>query len=395
LGILKRVEKMSDQIIYWRRYLHTFPELSFHEVKTSNFVVEELRKIPGMKIHQAVGYPTAVVGTLTSGSGPTIAIRADMDALPILEKNKVSYQSKHTGIMHACGHDAHTAIVLGSANILSELFHERKIQGTVKFLFQPAEEHVDGTGLSGAPYMIQSGVLDNVEGVVALHMSPENNFGEVQINDGYSMANVDVFKAQIKASGGHGAYPHLGTDPFWMLSHVLQSLYAIPGRRVTPLEPAVVSVGKIQGGELSNIIPSVVELEGTIRSYSPEIRNSLVKEIYQSFQLVRNFRGEFQLQFIKEDPALYNDSQMNEFIRNAFGELYPNFKIIEKPFGLAGEDFAHMAQKVPAAMFFLGCSLADGKDRNLHTPHFDIDERTLLVGTAIFVEVAKRFLNKE
>ncbi|WP_068674906.1 M20 family metallopeptidase [Oceanobacillus sp. Castelsardo] len=393
--MLKRVERMEDKMIGWRRHLHSFPELSFHEIETSKFVVEKLQKIPGMKIQQAVGYPTAIVGTLTSGSGPTIAIRADMDALPILEKNDVSYQSKHKGIMHACGHDAHTAILLGSAHILSELFQERQLHGTVKFLFQPAEEHVDDTGLSGAPYMIQSGALNDVEAAVALHMSPENNFGEVQINDGYSMANVDVFKAQIKASGGHGAYPHLGTDPFWMLSHVLQSLYAIPGRRVTPLEPAVISVGKIQGGERSNVIPSIVELEGTIRSYSPEIRNSLLEEIYQSFQLVKNFGGEFQLQFIEEDPALYNDPQMNRYIRNAFSEIYPDFKLIDKPFGLAGEDFAHVAQNVPAAMFFLGCSLADGKERNLHTSYFDIDERVLSVGAAIFVEITRSFLDKK
>nr|WP_156291557.1 amidohydrolase [Oceanobacillus salinisoli] len=385
---------MKANLIKWRRHLHRYPELSFQELETSKFVERELKKIPGMKVEKAVGYSTAVVGTLSSGTGFAIAIRADMDALPIQEQNDVAYRSENDGVMHACGHDAHTAIVLGTAHLLSELFQEGHLQGTVKFLFQPAEEHVDESGKSGAPYMIQAGVLEDVDAAIALHMSPENRFGEVQIHDGYGMANADVFKAKIIASGGHGAYPHLGTDPFWMLTPVLQALYGIPGRRTSPLESAVVTIGSIHGGSTSNVIPTTVEIQGTIRSYTPEVRDTLYEEIQNAFQMVKNFGGDYDLQFIQEDPALKNDPRVNHIIKNVIKDVFSHFHIIDKPFGLAGEDFAHMAQKVPAAMFFLGCAV-DGKLRNLHTPDFDIDERVLPAGASILAEAARRFLTGE
>lgn len=393
LDVVKRANDMKDELIRWRRHLHSFPELSFHEKNTATFVCQELKKIPGMDVQKGVGYPTAVVGTLTSGTGPTIAIRADMDALPIKENNEVSYRSKVDGVMHACGHDAHTAIVLGTANLIQELFVKGEIKGTVKFLFQPAEEHVDEQGLSGASYMVRAGVLQDVDAAVALHMSPENQLGEVMVHDGYSMANVDVFRGKITGSGGHGAYPHLSTDPIWMLSHVLQILYGIPGRNITPLEPAVISVGKINSGKASNIIPSHVEIEGTIRSYSPEIRQRLLEQIEHAFETVKNLGGDYALKFIEEDPALYNTPSVNEFIKRTINEIYSDFNIIEKPFGLAGEDFAHIAKRIPASMFFLGCRKKEERIRPLHTAEFDIDERVLPVGTAILTGVAKKFLN--
>lgn len=392
--MLQQAEELAPQLVRWRRHFHMYPELSFQEVETSRFVAETLAKIPGMQVRTEVGYPTAVVGTLTTGAGPVIAIRADMDALPIQEKNNAAYRSRHDGIMHACGHDAHTTIALGAATLLAQSFYKGKLNGTVKFLFQPAEERADENGSTGAPYMMKSGVLDDVDAVLALHMSPEDLLGEIKVHDGYSMANVDVFQAKITGSGGHGAYPYLGTDPIWMLGPVLQAVYGITARRVSPLEPSVISVGKLESGFASNIIPTEVVIEGTIRSYHPEVRKIIHKELEQAFSIVKSFGGDYQLTITGEDPALKNNPDINYYIRETIEALFPQFKIIAQPFGMGGEDFAHMTQSVPGAMFFLGCALADGKARNLHTPYFDIDEQVLPTGTAIIAETVNRLLKR-
>lgn len=387
-----KAEDMASQLRNWRRKLHAIPELSFQEVETSRFVTHILEHIPGMQVETGVGLPTAVVGTLTTGSGPTIAIRADMDALPIQEENDHDYRSRNKGVMHACGHDAHTTIALGTATLLEELFQKSELNGTVKFIFQPAEERADEHGSTGAPYMIQAGVLDGVDAAIALHMSPEDPLGEIKINDGYSMANVDVFEATISGTGGHGAYPHLGTDPIWMLGPVLHVLYGIAARRISPLEPAVISIGKIQSGTTGNVIPSEVELQGTIRSYHPEVRETLHGELNKAFSMVEAMGGKYKLNIMTEDPSLNNDAVVNQYIRDVIRGLYPQFKMLETPFGMGGEDFAHMTRIVPGAMFFLGCGLPDGKSRNLHTPNFEIDERCLPVGVSIMAETVRRFL---
>lgn len=392
-SIVDRAQDLSEKIVSWRRDIHTHPELSFQEYRTSQFVSDMLNTIPGMKVEVGVGYATAVVGTLSSGEGPTIAIRADIDALPITEENKHSFCSSNHGVMHACGHDAHTSILLGVAHVLAESFGTGELTGTVKFIFQPAEECTDENGLTGAVHMVRAGVLEGVDCAIALHMSPENPLGEVQVNAGYSMANVDVFQATITGTGGHGAYPHLGTDPIWMLGPVLQALHGIVARKVSPLEAAVVSVGQVHAGSASNIIPSEVFVEGTLRSYRPEVRELLISEVEKAFSLVDILGGNYSFEVQRGEPALKNDETVNEWIKQTIGDLYPECKLINTPFGLGGEDFAYMAQQVPAAMFFLGCALPDGVKRELHTPIFDIDERCLPMGVAIMAETAKRFLN--
>ncbi|GAA0590530.1 M20 family metallopeptidase [Virgibacillus siamensis] len=390
----EQAEKLISQLSAWRRHIHMNPELSFDEVDTSRFVAQKLQEIPGMKVETGVGFPTAVVGTLSSGSGRTIAIRADMDALPVQEENGHGFKSRKKNVMHACGHDAHTAIGLGAATLLGELFQNGKLTGTVKFLFQPAEERADDLGSTGAPYLIQSGVLKDVDRVIALHMSPEDLFGEVKVHDGYSMAAGDVFEAKIHGSGGHGAYPHLALDPMWMLGPVFSTVHGIVSRRISPLDAGVISIGSIESGFASNVIPSDVTIKGTIRSYRPEVRDVLHKELDKAFSLVKPLGGEYDLSIRAEDPALANDPAVNQAIRKVFNDLYPDYTIKNMPFGLGGEDFAHMTKTVPGAMFFLGCGLDDGESRNLHTPNFDIDERVLPVGAAIFTEAARQFLTK-
>lgn len=392
MNTLLYVHKLSEEIVRLRRHLHQHPELSFEEYETSNFVSQQLSNIEGMQVEKGIGVETSVIGTLSRGKGPTIAIRADMDALPILETTNHSFPSKNGGVMHACGHDAHTAIALAVATIMGEIWKNSDIQGTVKFIFQPAEENTDAFGKTGSPYLIEAGVLKDVDCVIALHMDPEHEVGTVRIHDGYSMANVDVFQAKIIGTGGHGAYPHLGTDPIWMLGPVLQALHGIVARNISPLDAAVISVGEIKAGSASNIIPTEVYLQGTLRSYTPDVRIELEQRLEKAFSIVEAFGGSFELSVTRGEPALYNNPLVNATLKEVVSELYPTMNVIDIPFGLGGEDFSHMTNIVPGSMIFLGCSIPDGVNRDLHTPIFDIDERSLPIGAAILTQTLLDYL---
>ncbi|WP_185830430.1 M20 metallopeptidase family protein [Siminovitchia terrae] len=389
--IIEEARAIANELSEWRRHLHQYPELSFKEYETGKFVRSKLEQLGNVAIQTNVA-KTGVVGTLSSGSRPTIAIRADMDALPIVEQNEHDFRSKREGVMHACGHDAHTTILLGIAKIFSDRFREGKLSGTVKFLFQPAEEDTDEEGLSGAPRMIQEGILDGVEKVIALHVCPWQPVGVIQVNDGYSMANVDVFHAKIIGSGGHGGYPYMTKDPIWMLGFVLQAFYGLVSRRISPLDTAAASIGKISTGTASNIIPEEVSITGTLRTYSPEAREQLIKEVENVFKITESFGGSSSFTVERGEPALKNDPAVNTVLVQAAKDLYPELKVVREPFGMGGEDFGYMTQKVPGAMFFLGCSLGDRKKRDLHTNIFDIDERCLEMGVSILAETAMRFL---
>ncbi|MGM8212902.1 M20 metallopeptidase family protein [Virgibacillus sp. W0430] len=387
-------EGLKELLVRWRRDLHQHPELSFQEFKTSAYIVRELNKINNIQIKKRVGTPNGVVATVSSGTGPVIALRADMDALPIVEETKHEFVSKNKGVMHACGHDAHTSILLGTVHLISKQFAEGKLRGTVKFIFQPAEEDMDEHGLTGAPYMVESGVLDDVQAVLALHVSPWLPVGEIQINDGYSMASVDTFEATIHGFGGHGAYPYLTKDPIWMLGSVLQAFYGVVSRRVSPLDPVAASIGKVATGTASNVIPTEVKINGTLRSFSPDARRKLAEEVEQVFKIVQSFGGTYDFKLHKGEPPLKNDSQINKLLEDSVHHMHKTIKVHRGPFGMVGEDFAHMTEKVPGALFFLGCSLNDGIERDLHTSIFDIDENCLELGVEILSETVKRLLNK-
>lgn len=389
--LVSEVKEIEQQLVSWRRHLHQNPELSFQEYKTSQFIVEKLSEIEGISIQTNIA-KTGVVATITNGEGKTVAIRADMDALPITEKNEHGFQSINPGVMHACGHDAHTSILLGVATVLAKKAREGLFNGTIKLIFQPAEEEPDHEGLSGAPRMIQEGILENVDSIIALHVCPWEPVGTIQINDGYSMANVDVFQGKIKATGGHGGYPHLGTDPIWMLSFFLQAFYGMISRKLSALDTAVASIGQIQTGTASNIIPDEISITGTLRSYSPEIRDQLSDEVEQAFKVVESLGGSYTFEIQRGEPALNNDTKVNKMIIDAATELYPSLNIVQKPFGLGGEDFGYMTNEIPGAMFFLGCALLDGISRDLHTNIFDIDERCLPIGVSILTQSALKLL---
>jgi amidohydrolase len=391
--MLQKAQALSDELIRIRRDIHRHPELAFKEVRTAALVADTLREIGGIGVRTGIG-KTGVVGDLGSGDGPTIAIRADMDALPILEANDVRYRSETPGNMHACGHDAHTAMLLGVAHLLKEEFARGELRGNVRFLFQPAEEDEGGEEMSGAPMMIRDGALDGVDAVIALHVDSTQPFGEITIREGPSSAAVDTFKAWITASGGHGAYPHESGDPIWMLGPVLTALHGIVARRVDPMEPAVVSLGQVHGGAASNVIPAEVFLEGTLRSFDPRVREQLIEEVERAVAVVRAFGGDYRTDFHRGYPAGQNHPEVSAWLERTAADLIGAAAIDHTRAGMGAEDFAYMALKAPGAMFMLGAAVGD-MQRAHHTPVFDIDERALPVGAAILAETARRFLAGE
>lgn len=389
--MLEEAKKLQDELIRLRRDIHANPELGFQEFRTSALVADTLTEL-GIDVKTGVGR-TGVVGQIGTGEGPTIAIRADMDALPILENTTASYKSQNNGVMHACGHDAHTAILLGTANLLRQSFAEEKWNGNVRFLFQPSEESFDANGISGATAMITDGAMEGVDAVIALHVQSARPAGQVQFHDGYSLANVDSFEAKIFGDGAHGAYPHTGVDPLFILSNVLNTLYAIPSRRINPLRPCVVSLGQISGGSAPNVIPNQVYLQGTIRSYHDDVREELWEEIEKAFALSKQMGGNYELTIHKGYPSLFNDTAVNNWMRDVAKGVVSEDQFIEnQEFGMGAEDFAYMAKEAKGAMFMLGAAIDDDIVRNHHTDIFDIDESVMPIGAAILAETARRFV---
>ena len=391
--MLNKAQAIADEIIRLRRDIHAHPELSFQEFRTAGLVADMLNEL-NIDVQTGVGR-TGVVGQIGSGEGPTIAIRADMDALPIDESNDVAYKSKNAGVMHACGHDAHTAILLGAAKLLREDFLEGNWQGNVRFLFQPSEENYDEHGISGATAMIDDHALENVDAVIALHVSSNRPSGDLYFHDGYSLANVDSFEAWVRGDGGHGAYPHTGADPLYMLGPILTTLYGIPSRRINPLRPCVVSLGQINGGTASNVIPNEVYLQGTIRSYHDDVREQLWQEIENCFKLSEMMGGSYEFKLKKGYPSMFNNAEVNNWMRSVTSDLVGQDAVVNHEYGMGAEDFAYMTRKAKGAMFMLGAATKDGIARNHHTDIFDIDEDVLPVGAAVLAETARRFVRGE
>ncbi|HEX9923771.1 MAG TPA: M20 family metallopeptidase [Anaerolineae bacterium] len=392
--MLDKAKALSSELIRLRRDIHRHPELKFQEVRTARLAADTLHEIGGITIRTGVG-KTGVVGDMGTGQGPTIAIRADMDALPILEQTGAEYASINDGVMHACGHDAHTAMLLGAAHLLKNSFADDGLQGNVRFLFQPAEEDTDEEGLSGAPRMIEDGAMDGVDAVIALHVDVGLECGKLFSRSGPSSAAVDTFKAWLTASGGHGAYPHKTTDPIWMLGPVLMALHGIVARRIDPMEPAVVSLGEVHSGTTSNVIPHEVYLHGTLRSFDPEVRDQLIIEVERALSIVRPLGGDFRLEIGRGYPAGWNNATVNNWLHATTRDLLGPDAVMDKPSGLGAEDFAYMCQKAPGAMIMIGAAPPDGIKRAHHTNIFDIDEQVLPIGAAILAETARRFLAGE
>lgn len=392
--MLDKAKAIQDEIIRLRRDIHQHPELSFQEVRTAALVADTLSEIGGIEIKTGVGR-TGVVGQIGNLDGPTIAIRADMDALPITEETDVQFKSQNSGVMHACGHDSHTAMLLGAAHLLRQSFAEEgeKWRGNIRFLFQPSEETFDAEGVSGATAMLDDNAMADVDAVIALHINSTLEQGKIMFSDGYSMASVDSFEVWLRGEGGHGAYPHQGSDPIFMLSTILPQIYAIPSRYIDPVRPSVVSLGEIRGGAAPNVIPRELYIQGTIRSYEQSVREQLWARVEQAFRSCENIGGSVDFVLHKGYPSLVNDARVNGWLRQVTGDLVGPEAIENKIFGMGGEDFAYMTQKAPGAMFILGAQVPNGGAH--HTSTFDIAEEVLPTGSAILAETARRFVMGE
>ena len=387
MQVRPQVEALLPDLISWRRRFHQYPELGFLEEQTSAFVIQQLQSL-GWQVRTGVA-KTGVVATLKGVQpGKVLAIRADMDALPIQELNKISYASTRPGLMHACGHDGHTAIALGVAKYLAE--HREALKGTVKLLFQPAEESP-----GGALPMIQEGALKNpeVDAVIGLHLWNNLPLGTAGIQAGPIMANADQFILKIQGRGGHGAMPHQTLDAVVVASHVITALQTIVSRNVNPFESAVVTVGKLHAGSAFNIIAQEAYLEGTVRSFSLELADLLPQRIEAVVANVcKAFGATYEFEYIRHYPAVINDPVITQWIQGVAAGVLGNVAHVVPERTMGGEDMAYFLKEAPGCYFFLGSANADkGLDKPHHHPCFDSDEMALALGVEIFVRCTEEF----
>lgn len=391
--MLDRAQAIAEQLVTWRRTIHQHPERSFREVQTARLIAEALQ---GMGIDAQTGIGrTGVVGRLGGGprgrDGPTIALRADMDALPIQEETGLPFASQVPGVMHACGHDAHVACLLGAAALLAETPPQR---GEVRFLFQPSEETVDQEGKGGAARMVDDGAMHGVEAIVGLHTWPEVPVGQVSLSPGPQMAAAGKFFVEIRGQGGHGAAPHQTVDPIVLAAQAILALQSVVSRRLDPIEAGVVTVGTIHGGTQDNIIPESVTLTGTLRGLSSDVYDQLVREVRHTLGVVRALGGDLHVEFTTGYPVTTNDAQLTALVTQVARDLLGAEAAIPARPVMKGEDFSVLAAHVPGCYMRLGTGLPGEPPRRHHDPRFDIDERALPIGAAILAETALRYLSR-
>ncbi len=385
--MLEKAHALQNLLTGWRRDFHQHPELGFQEFRTSEKVAEIVAGL-GWRVRRGVGR-TGVVAELGEGR-PIIALRADMDALPLQEANQVEYASQNPGIMHACGHDSHTAMLLGTASLLAK----ETFPGTVRLLFQPSEEVSDEEGLSGAPRMIDDGAMEGVNMVLALHVDPATAVGDIRVEAGAASGGVDSWFGTIIGRGGHGAKPHDTVDPFYLSAHVLFALYAIISRRIFAFDAAVVSIGSLQGGKAENVIPDRVEISGTLRYTDTRVQEQLHAEIRRAFEVVKPLGGTYKLKIEEGGPPMQNAVAAVKLIEEVAVDLLGREHIYLPEKELGAEDFGSFSEIAPGAMFLLGTRI-EGDQRYGHNPHFDINEEAMPIGVAIFTEAVLRFLRKQ
>lgn len=381
------LEQHFSDIVSWRRYLHRHPELSFREIRTPLFIAQHLTDF-GLTVKTGVG-GNGVLGILQGGQkGRTIAFRADFDALPITDEKEVSYRSSVEGVMHACGHDGHTAALLGAARVLSR--YRKELRGNIVFIFQHAEEAAPG----GAIAMIEDGCLDDVDAVFGAHLATNIPLGTVASRAGAIMASSDAFDIELKGKGGHGGKPHETVDALLVGTQVVNQLHQIVSRKVDPLYSAVVSVGVFQSGTASNIVADRARIKGTVRTFDPEIRRSIEEKIRLVVKGISEAaEAGYDIKYKRGYPVVVNRREEVELVRSVVADLFgpEHYREVEPSMG--AEDFAHYLQCKPGAFYFVG---ARGDDAATHYPHhhpkFDFDERALLVSGKLFLGIAARYL---
>lgn len=391
--IKQKATTYKAEIVEIRRHLHQNPELSFHEFETSKYVC---CKLDEYGIEYQSGYVKTGIVALIKGKNPgkkTIALRADLDALPILEENKVDYKSQNNGVMHACGHDVHTSSLLGAAKILNEL--KDQFEGTIKLIFQPGEELLPG----GASLMIKEGVLENPKpnAIIGQHVYPQLEAGKVGFKPGMYMASTDELHVTVYGKGGHAALPHLTIDPILISAHIITAMQQIVSRNSHPTMPTVLSFGKIIGNGATNIIPEKVELEGTFRAMDEEWRaEAHVKMKKMAEQIAESMGGNCEFNIEKGYPFLINDETITNNAKAAAIEFLGKENVVDLDLRMTAEDFAYYSQVVPACFYRLGIkNEAKGIASGLHTSTFNIDEDALETSIGLMAWLALNELQKE
>lgn len=392
MDILKEVAGIEEEIILWRRHLHAHPELGYEEHETAAFVFEKLRSF-GLEVQEGVG-GVSVVGVLRGAKpGRCVALRADMDALPIQEETELPFASQSPGCMHACGHDGHTAMLLGAARVLAAKRSE--LSGVVKFFFQSAEEC---SPRGGAIPLIEAGVMENpkVDFVFALHLWPEVPFGKVGIKAGPLMSASDRIQVNVTGRGGHGAAPHAAIDSVVVASHIVTALQSIVSRQMNPLEPVVVTIGRFIAGQRHNVIAPTAYLDGTVRTQNEAVRHGLPQKISQLVEsIAAGFGASASVEYEFGYPTLHNHPDgvrmVVEATSTALGE--ESVFMLDQP-SMGGEDFAYFLDHAVGAMFWVGCKGEDTTSFPVHNSRYDFDERALVRGTAVMVQLAVNALQE-
>jgi hippurate hydrolase len=385
-GLTEEVRNsFGNAIIALRREIHKEPELGFDTEKTAEKVLNALDGLP-LEIQTGVA-ENGVVATLKGeGEGPTVALRADMDALPIHEETDLPFASETDGKMHACGHDGHTSMLVGAARTLCQDHLRERLNGTVKFVFQPAEE-----GQAGGRVMVEEGVAEGVGSIFALHLWPGLPFGEVATKEGPIMAAADAFEMTIRGSGGHGAMPHLTADAIVIAAQIVTALQTIVSREVNPVEPAVLTVGEIDAGSAFNIIPETARLGGTVRTFDSDLRERIPERIKELARgVAKGMRSDAELDYRFSYPVTSNDADASKLALGVARELFGEERAVEltQP-SMGAEDFAFFLEKVPGAFIWLGVGDVSG----LHTPKFSFDEEILPQGAALLTALALESLS--
>jgi len=392
--IMQRAQALHEKIREWRRTIHRHPELSYTELKTARLVTGVLHEL-GIEAETGVA-KTGVVGRIEGNRGPIVGLRADMDALPIQEKNGTEFDSQRPGLMHACGHDAHTSMLLGAAAVLKSFADEGRLPGEIRLLFQPSEENRDEEGKSGGVRMVEEGVLDDLNAVFGMHVDPQLEAGTMGTRPGPMMAAGDGFNLTIRGTGGHAAHPHKANDPIVLSAHVIHAVQNILSRRINPLEPGVISICTIQGGTARNVIAETIEMGGTIRSMSQVTREAMHKELRRACGVVEALGGSYELEITAGLSPLVNDPEATELSLAALRQLLGEENAIVREPIMGGEDFSYMLQKVQGCMLRLGVK-NPGWDREypLHTSTFRLDEDALPVGAAAMTAVAVKWMQEQ
>ena len=383
------IDRAGEDVLRWRRHLHIYPELAFQEHATARYIMEELSALPHCAMSKPS--PTSVLVSLKGARpGKTLALRADIDALAIDEQSGVPFSSKNRGAMHACGHDAHTAMLMGAVKVLSALQH--KLQGEVRFIFQHAEELPPG----GARELVAQGIMDGVDMVFGLHVWPTQPTGTVWFEPGAFCASVDDFDLYIRGRGGHASMPHTAIDPIMVGAHVHAALQTLVARRLDPAQPAVVTVATFEANGGYNVIPETAHLAGTVRSHVREYRTAIPTMINQTVEgICAAFGAEHDIQWRQDGyPVGMNAQEAVDVARTVVEQYLPECRHLR---GLApmlgGEDFARYADRVPGSFLFLGCGDASiGATKGLHTPQFILDEGVLGIGLTLHAGIVDHLL---